>query len=709
MKKKFFISVLAVLCCVLFCFGLASCKDKDTEYTADDIVYLDTAGAVIGDLNILGDYWKTNNGPAMFGFLVGTGQENPTISMIGVGKTESAVGYYYDYNGYEYQTCKGSIEFEGETYYYNSGPFWFTNDVGNPMEGNSSRWIYSARFDKTEDMVRHMLTICDRSKLAIPTISTYGELRALENSSKVVMLASDIDLGGALWEPINGFKGALDGAGHSIKNFTINGTNGNFGFFGEANNVTVTNLTLDGINLNVVGTSGDVGGLVGVSRNSTYKNITIRGSISATLTDNVGGVAGYAENCVMEGNVNYAEITGLKQVGGVVGQYAYKVASEDKAVENNHNYGTVTGLSTDEDCYTGGVFGRLNFYPGAYKSGPSNWLRSVENCNNYGAVTGAGHNIGGVVGVYTTSRWKSGDTYVDVAFANCVNEGTVTGADFHVGGIVGNCGSCRSVTNCENKGNVTAVGYDVAGIVGSGNVGSVSACKNSGNITGGAFVGGIMGWTGSVITSCENSGNITATGMRDTCDYLREDNVAGVGGIVGVTNGYVEKSTNSGIISSTGSGSCIGGIAGGMAASKGDIIEGNVNNGEIIVFGNGNMVGGIAGKMFSWRPSLNDGEYTFSGKNTGNITAANSTYVGGIIGYVDTQRDWSYADRTYIVIISSENSGTITGATRVAGILGTAYKFVRTDSIYWDTNKNTGTLFVGVDATEKTDLYFIDN
>jgi hypothetical protein len=170
-------------------------------------------------------------------------------------------------------------------------------------------------------------------------------------------------------------------------------------------------------------------------------------------------------------------------------------------------------------------------------------------------------------------------------------------------------------------------------------------------------------------------------------------------------NGYVEKSTNSGVITSTGGGSCIGGIAGGMAASKEDVIEGNVNNGEIIVTGNGNMVGGIVGKMFSWRPKLNDGEYTFSGKNTGNTTAANSTYVGGIIGYVDSHRDWSFADRTYIIIINSENSGNVTGATRVAGILGTAYQFVRTDSIYWGTNKNTGMLL----GTETTDLYFINN
>ena len=710
MRRKMVLNVLAVLFCILLGLGLGACggcgEEGEREYTTNDIVYSDKAGDQVGYVHVLGDYKKTNTGAEMFGLMV-RNTENPTISLVGVGKTESAVAFYYDYNGNVYETCKGSIQFEGETYYYNHGPFWYVRDVGNPFENYGEKWIYSARFDKTEEMVRHLLTIGDRSKLVIPTISTAQQLQALKDSSQPAMLANDIDLAGIQWQPIKGFKGALDGAGHSIKNISVTGTNGNFGLFDELNDATVTNLTLESVSINVVGTSGDVGALVGVARNSTIKNVSVTGVVSAILTDNVGGIAGYTENCIVENNKNYAQVTGLKAVGGVVGQYADKVSNEDGAVQNNDNYGAINGLSTDEDCRAGGVFGRLNFYPGSYKSGPSNWLRSVINCNNYGAVTGAGHNIGGVVGGYTTSRWKSGDTYVDVAFTNCINEGTVIGAAFHTGGIVGQCGSCRSVMNCENKGKVSASGYDVGGIVGSGTATTVMMCKNSGEITGAAFVGGIMGWTSSVITNCENNGNITATGRRDTCDFLGEDGVTGVGGIAGVTGRYVSKSTNNGHISSTGAGSCIGGIAGGMVAKNGDIIDGNVNNGHISVSGQSNMVGGIVGKMHSSRPGKNEGEYTFSGKNTANVTAGESSRVGGIIGYVATQSDWSYQDRTYIVIISSENSGTITGQRRVAGIVGTIWNYARMDDIYWSTNKNTGEIVS--DTTEKAELYLMAN
>lgn len=537
------------------------------------------------------------------------------------------------------------------------------------------------------------------------TISTPQQLQNLENSSGIYILTNDIDMTGFNWTPLKGFSGTLNGNGYAIKNLSIVGTNGNYGMFNEFNDATVTNLVLDNLDINATGTGGDVGGLVGVTRNSIIRNVTVRGSITAILTDNVGGIAGYAENCIIEDNKNYANITGLKAVGGIIGQCAHKVSSENGLLERNSNYGAITGLSTDEDCRTGGVFGRLNFYPGSYKSGATNWLRTVSECYNYGNVTGMGHNVGGIVGGYTTSRWSRGDTYVDVAFINCVNEGNVTGGDFHTGGIIGQSGSCRSIINCENKGNVTSSGYDVGGIVGSGDAGTVTMCKNSGKITGAAFVGGIMGWTHTVITNCTNDGAITATGQRNNCDFLGEDGVAGVGGIVGVNGKYVSHCTNNGAIYSTGGGSCIGGIAGGMVASNGTIIEGNVNNGTINVSGNGNMVGGVVGKMHSTRPGKGQGEYTFSAKNTADVIASSSSRVGGIIGYVATQSDWSYGDRTYIVIINTENSGNVTGAFRVAGIVGTIWQYANTDSLYWSTNKNTGMIIC--DAAEKADLYLM--
>jgi hypothetical protein len=119
------------------------------------------------------------------------------------------------------------------------------------------------------------------------------------------------------------------------------------------------------------------------------------------------------------------------------------------------------------------------------------------------------------------------------------------------------------------------------------------------------------------------------------------------------------------------------------------------------------MVGGVVGKMHSYRPGKGQGEYTFSAKNTANVNAPASWRVGGIIGYVATQSDWSYQDRTYITVINTENSGTITGSFRVAGIIGTIWNYANLDSIYWSTNKNTGLIVAA--TNEKADLYLMAN
>ncbi|MBQ8689740.1 MAG: hypothetical protein IJ515_05195 [Clostridia bacterium] len=703
MKKT--LRIFLMLCIIAVAvFALASCGDSSSvTYDPEDIVYVSEPNEYIGWVRVLGDYWKTNSGAAMAGFMVTTDDEN--IQLVVVGKTEASVTYHYDYNGYEYQYCKGSIEYEGETYYYNCGPMWFTNDVGNPMESSGSKWIYSAHFDKTEDMVKHLLQNGDLSKLAIPTISTADELKKLSGSNQTFVLANDIDLTGVEWAPITGFKGTLDGKGHKISNLTVSGSNGNFGLFDELNGASVTNLNLENVSVTAIGTTGDVGGLCGVAKNCTITNVTVNGTVSAILMDNVGGIMGYVENSKLKGNKNYASVTGFEQVGGVAGQFGMSVNSEDGVTENNDNYGEIKGLSTNtENGRIGGVFGRVNFWPGGYKSGATNWLYTIMNCNNYGSVANAGARTGGVIGGYTTSRWKSGDTYVDLGLANCTNEGAVTG-NRYTGGIIGILSTCRTVINCENKGTVTALANEVGGIAGSGSASETfQMCKNSGAITGVAYVGGIIGYTGGIITACENSGTITATGQNSNCDTINEEGVACVGGIAGVSARYVSKSTNNGQIVSVGGGSCIGGIAGGMRPKIGDIIEGNVNNGNIDVTA-GNMVGGIVGKIQALYSTSTDGDYTFSGKNTANVNAAQSWQVGGIAGYVSCQTSWSISFRTYGIFINCENSGTITGEFRVCGIIGTIWNYAKTDEIYWSTNKNTGTIVC--DAAEKNDLYLM--
>ena len=689
--KKFKLVLVWTLAILMLVGVMAGCnKKKDGKYVYDaaDLKYADKKNQVITWLPIIGDFKKTNDGAAVGAFKVSN--DETWVGLVVVGKTEASVAFYYDMNGNVYAECKGSFEHNGETYYYSESPSWHINDVGNPY--TSKKNTYCATYGSSLEMAKHMVEMCDTSKLAVPTISTVEDLKKLESSSGTFMLANDIDLAGMSWTPIKGFSGSIDGAGHTIKNFKISGTNGNFGFFDEIKGATISNITFEGIDLSVIGTTGDVGGIAGISRDSRFSNVKVYGKVSAILTDNVGGLVGYAENTTITNCVNYAEVTGLIQVGGIAGQYAKKVGTDDGVTENLENYGSINGLATGKDeGYTGGVFGRTNFWPGSYKKNSGNWLHTLINCNNYGIINNAGTRTGGVVGAHSTSRWSGGDTYVDIAYANCKNAGFVSGEGDYVGGIAGSTSPCRSIISCENTGNINGSSTCVGGIIGTGTVKEgFQMSKNSGNITGQAFVGGIIGHSGGVVSNCENNGIVKATGITK-CDTSSEETAACVGGIAGVSSTYVEKCVNNGTIISVAGGSCVGGIAGYMRASNGTVIEGNENHGNIEATG-GSKIGGIVGKIFATRPGKGTGEYTFSGNNTGNITTTDASCVGGIIGYVTAQSDWSYGDRTYIIVINSQNSGIIIGNDKVAGIIGLVNKYAKRDDIYWSTNNNIGEL-----------------
>lgn len=695
--KKIYITLLALIFILSSAFFTVSCKKAVNEYSADSIAYVGTKEEKIAYLNGIGDFYKTNDGNAMAGFRVSP--DNKSVGLVVVGKTETSVTFNYKYKTTVYEYSNGTINYNGENYYYAGG---LSYEVDSPITDYKQE-IYCAYADSCESFAKLLLEIGDLTKIELPSVSDSAELLRLSNSSKTFVLKNDIDLAGVNFEPIKNFTGSLDGQGFSIKNLTISGTNGNFGLFDELDGATISNLIIDDVSLNIIGNNGKVGALAGVVKNSTVKNVTVKGTVSAILTTHTGGIIGHAENSTIENCKNYATVTGYCRVGGIAGQYACEVKSEDGIIENNENYGAISGLCSTDEGFVGGVFGRVYLVPGAYKKNSENWLKTIVNCNNYGKITGNAEMTGGIIGGSKSPRYSTGDTYVDIGFTNCTNNGEIFGSAQYTGGIAGYLDYSRSIMNCINDGNVVG-SAKTGGILGCGSPSTFTMCENDRDVTGTALVGGIVGYTSSIITACTNEGNITANG-RINCSVINEEITAGVGGIAGVTTRYVSKSTNNGSVYSTGGGYCIGGIAGAMVASNGDVIEGNVNTDYMNVTGVSYYIGGIVGKLYSRRPgsTIKEGEFTFSGKNTANVTAGESWYVGGIIGYVDTQRDWAYSDRTFVVIINSENTGMITGGTRVAGILGYTL-FTRTADIYWSTNKNTGKIVC--ETEEKADLYY---
>ena len=79
-------------------------------------------------------------------------------------------------------------------------------------------------------------------------LSTAADLQAMaSNPVKTYVLKQDIDMGGAEWTGIAGFRSVFEGNGHTISNLTV-GHHGLFGLIygGTVRNVGFTNVTLKG-------------------------------------------------------------------------------------------------------------------------------------------------------------------------------------------------------------------------------------------------------------------------------------------------------------------------------------------------------------------------------------------------------------------------------------------------------------------------------
>lgn len=161
----------------------------------------------------------------------------------------------------------------------------------------------------------------------ITSVAQLREIGEVGNLGKSFELGADLDLGAiANWDPIASFAqpftGTLDGRGHTIANLKIDtggaGTSWR-GLFGGSDNATFKNIGL--INVSIEAADGDyIGGLVGDSRQTTFENVYVTGSVSGGT--NVGGLAGYAQNGAIRYSYSAVTVAGVDtdaKIGGVVG------------------------------------------------------------------------------------------------------------------------------------------------------------------------------------------------------------------------------------------------------------------------------------------------------------------------------------------------------------------------------------------------------
>ena len=458
---------------------------------------------------------------------------------------------------------------------------------------------------------------------SISSLSDLNKLASLVNSGQAsnctFILTGDIDMANSPgYIPIgtdeHKFMGTFYGNGHVISNVSISqsGTSG-VGIFGVTGN-TARILDLGVENATVSGK--DYTGVIVGNSAGTITNCYVKGNVNVNGNSYVGAITGQATNTIASsytsGNIN---INGSGYVGGLAG---YINSSVRNSFVQDVN---VTSSSGKAGGFTG-VFGSAASYDKISIKGTINV--SGSNC------------IGGYVG--------SSDISLSNLNANVT--GTVKATSGYAGGIAGSITSSRTISNCNATMSITGSGGNyVGGIVGYATNATISQCSYNGTITatGTSNVGGIAGVAGTISQSSYN-GTITATGTNS------------VGGIAGASASVITNCTASGMINASGNCSTIGGIIGSI--SRGNVTNCNSNM-NINNSGTGDYIGGLIGQLDSSSIVVS------KSYSTGNITAANSSNVGGLVGYIRSNGN--------ITINSCYTTGNVTGSSNVGGFAGRIY------------------------------------
>ncbi len=256
---------------------------------------------------------------------------------------------------------------------------------------------------------------------------SYYVNKTKDNSKTNAVLTREINLNDHEWSPIGKsssfpYSGIFKGKGNAINGLYINSTENYQALFGYASDVEISDLTING-------------------------SVTSTGNYVSAF---IGDMEGYSiiSNCH-----NQADITGNKNVGGLVG-YTYhypRTGAPVAYIENCSNNGTIKG-----NQYVGGIGGHLKIYD--YYVKESEFKLLINN----GAITATEEYAGGIAGYLSGLNLK--DVY---------NTGDINGQK-SFGGIAGAGSSSTkgdeipvSITNAYNTGKIVSGGSILGG---SGNV-----------------------------------------------------------------------------------------------------------------------------------------------------------------------------------------------------------------------------------------------
>ena len=190
-------------------------------------------------------------------------------------------------------------------------------------------------------------------------LSTAADLQAMaSNPVKTYVLKQDIDMGGAEWTGIAGFRSIFEGNGHTISNVTIVAASGSadLGFFGDITEEgEVKDLNLANVTIDASATSAKNIGTVAGTNAGKVTNCTATGIITDTREDamSVGALVGTAAaGAVVEGGTSIAvtDDAGVYTTEGLAADVKLFVADHEnvkRGLVGTATGATVTGLGRD--------------------------------------------------------------------------------------------------------------------------------------------------------------------------------------------------------------------------------------------------------------------------------------------------------------------------------------------------------------------------
>ncbi|MBO6133251.1 MAG: hypothetical protein J6P05_02835 [Lachnospiraceae bacterium] len=296
---------------------------------------------------------------------------------------------------------------------------------------------------------------------AVVRIGSAEDLNILSEKSKdenytqgrIFILEKDIDFGDAEFKPISVFAGVLDGKGHRISGFKMNGKGSEIAFVRSlASSGQIVNLTVSA-DVTPRGRMKNIGGIAGENR-GLIESCAFYGSVLGK--EAVGGIAGHnLESGHIANCVNWGRINGTRRTGGITG-------FNEGVIADSENHGLINaekqnaweqddernkelekaGLIDDEESN----ISRLN--PDAFDDSIDDFEDLVSHMTdlkiNYtGGIAGASSGIvfscknEGTVG-YSHTGYKTGGIvgYERGILAGSENQGVIFGRK-DVGGIAG--------------------------------------------------------------------------------------------------------------------------------------------------------------------------------------------------------------------------------------------------------------------------------